>query len=415
MKIWKTLSRSAILLSSFALVAGLFSQPAIADEFKLVYPKHPPTPVAHPAPPQWTENTLLVMPNKADEDAMDLIKEVDGTISETIGEGELTVWVVKFKDSKHFAGAEKTFSKDKQVKNFQRDFIWHGQATANDPYFPQEWQLNAMKVPQAWDISFGGTNTIGVLDTGVNTGNVDLSGKLYSGYTTTTGRNSQKDVYGHGTMVATTAAAIADNGKGTAGPARLARIYPVCASNSQGYFTTKDMIKGIQNIGNAGHKLINMSLNGTPPYTLVNAKYNSSLHSYFKWFHDTKGGLIFNAAGNDGMYDSNPKVPYLIVVSAIDSAGQLASWSNYGAPIWFTAPGVNVVCTQGTGQAVYVSGTSFASPLACSIAALVWGRNPSLKNTQVEAILKTSASPHDGSWNQFFGYGLPDAQYAFWQ
>lgn len=413
MKIWKSVSRSAILLSSFALVAGLVS-PASAGDRTLVMPTERPRPVLNSKPVQWTENTLLVMPfSPGSEDATDLIKEVEGTIAETIGEGEMTVWVVKFNDSRHFSDAEKKFSKDKNVKNFQRDFIWHGQMTANDPYFPQQWHMNALNVPKAWDISQGGSNVIGVIDTGVNTSNSDLSGKCLTGYDSVKGSNGQKDVHGHGTMVSTTAAAIANNGKGTAGPAALSRIYPVCSSNSKGSFSSSAMIKGIQAVGNAGHKLINMSVNAAPPYTLANAKYNSSLHSYFKWFHDTKGGLIFNAAGNDAKLDSNKMVPYLIVVSAVNSSLKLASFSNYGKPVWFTAPGQGIYCSQGTGQVVSVSGTSFSSPLACSVAALVWGKKPSLTNLQVEQILKNSAG--NGSWNQYFGYGMPDAEKALSQ
>lgn len=414
MKIRKTVSRSAILLSSIALVVGLFNPTSAADR-QLVMPTQRPTPIANPKPVQWTENTLLVMPFQADgEDATDLVKEVDGTITETIGEGDMTVWVVTFKDTKHFSAAEKKFSTDKNIKNFQRDYIWHGQMTANDPYFPQQWHLNALNVPKAWDISQGGTNVIGVIDTGVYVTNTDLSGKLLTGWDSTRGVAGQKDVNGHGTMVATTAAAIANNGKGTAGPATLARVYPVLASNSSGSFTTTAMIKGIQAIGNAGHKLINMSVNATPPYTLVNKNYNSSLHTYFKWFHDTKGGLIFNAAGNDAKYDGAPLCPYLIVVSAIDSSLSLASFSNYGKPIWFTAPGAGIYCQKGSGTIVSVSGTSFSSPLACSIAALVWGRKPTLTNLQVETILKKSAGT--GTWqNGYYGFGMPDAVKALSQ
>lgn len=413
MKIRKSVSRGAILLSSIALVAGLFNPVSAADR-KLVMPKHPPTPLANSRSVEWTENTLLVMPFKPDsEDATDLIKEVEGTVTDTIGEGEMTVWVVSFKDAKHFCDAEKKLSKDKNIKNFQRDFIWHGQMTANDPYYPQQWHLSALNVPEAWDISQGGSNVIGVLDTGVTTSNSDLSGKCLTGYDAVKKASGQKDVNGHGTMVSTTAAAIANNGKLTAGPATLAKIYPVCASSSKGSFTTSAMIRGIQSIGNAGHKLINLSVNARPPYTLVNSSYNSSLHTYFKWFHDTKGGLIFNAAGNDAMYDSNKMVPYLIVVSAIDSSLTLTYFSNYGKPIWFTAPGQGIYCTKGTGTVVSVSGTSFSSPLTCSIAALVWGKKPTLTNLQVEQILKNSAG--SGSWNQYYGYGMPDAVKALSQ
>jgi hypothetical protein len=83
--------------------------------------------VATPAR-EFVENTLLVMPySRDDEDTQDLIKEVDGTITETIGEGNMTVWVVKFKDPKKFEEAEKKLAKDKSLKSVERDTVFNNQ------------------------------------------------------------------------------------------------------------------------------------------------------------------------------------------------------------------------------------------------------------------------------------------------
>lgn len=126
-----------------------------------------------------------------------------------------------------------------------------------------------------------------------------------------------------------------------------------------------------------------------------------------------KGGLVFNAAGNNGRLDSNPRRYYLIVVSAIDNKYGLASFSNYGNPIWFTAPGTAVWCSDRYGRAASVNGTSFASPICAAVAAMVWSANPALRNTQVEQILaQTCFKAGTATWTQWFGYGMPNAEAA---
>jgi len=82
-------------------------------------------------------------------------------------------------------------------------------------------------------------------------------------------------------------------------------------------------------------------------------------------------------------------------------------------------PGVYIPCStkQKEGKIVAVSGTSFSSPLAASIAALIWGAKPSLTNLQVEQIMINTANrKHDPDFsggyvapNQVYGYGMPDA------
>ncbi len=365
----------------------------------------------------WRSNTLLVMPCKSsDDDTLDELSELKGTVVRTIGHGSMTVWEVTFPDTQHFVEAEKHLSSDKKFSSVQRDYVLHAKETTTDSYFSSEWHLNALNVPAAWDLTHGSpAASIAVIDTGVNTSNPDLLGKCFNGYDSVLNTTSQYDVQGHGTMCSTTAAAIANNGNNTVGPARLSTIFPIRAGQPTGQFYSADILDGFYYaINNTPAKLINFSVNGDPPYSIANKSIHSTLHSYFKTFHDTKGGLIFNAAGNSALFDSNPLLPYLIVVSAIaeptppNNKFVLTDFSNYGNCIWFAAPGENIYCSDENNTIVSVAGTSFSSPLTCSVAALIWGAKPSLTNLQVESIMKNH-SLNLPNWNIYYGYGIPDA------
>jgi subtilisin family serine protease len=381
-------------------------------------------------PGEVASNSLLIMPNKSDkDDAFQKIREVNGTIVRTIGTGENTVWEVEFASQDQFLKAERELIKDKHLKKMQRNYIY--QVQTNDEYFPAQDYLvpqKGLNVLDAWAQSSGEqTNIIGVIDTGVSLKNVDLLGKCYTGYDCTKDKETQKDTAGHGTMVSTTAAAINNNFYLTAGPARNSQIFPLNAySKKIGGFPTGNLIEAMDQCISRGIKIVNMSLNNKyPEYSISNSSYNSVLHTQFQQFHNN-GGLVFNAAGNDPHEDTmNARQPYLIVVSASDTAtGYLANFSTYGNPVWFTAPGTNIVCSSkaGKGKVVAVSGTSFSSPLVASIAALIWGAKPSLTNTQVEQILiQTANKKHDprypsgyGVPNNVYGYGMPDAAAAMY-
>ncbi len=63
----------------------------------------------------------------------------------------------------------------------------------------------------------------------------------------------------------------------------------MCAGNSKG-FSTSSLVEAVNHLGNKGVKLINLSVNAPPPYSIANSSVNSALHTYFKWFHDTQNG-----------------------------------------------------------------------------------------------------------------------------
>jgi subtilisin family serine protease len=362
-----------------------------------------------------TVTTSKASESETEEDLQTSIRAMGGDIVDSIGEGKMTVWVVKFPSQDRFLQAEQKLVNDTRVKSLQRDYLFRNKVASkvDDPFFASQWYMDALNVLPAWDLNKGGPNIIGIVDSGTDTQISDLKGKIYAGYDAVTQKLKQADVEGHGTMVATTAAATANNGIGTAGPATLSRIYPVRVGFANGDVSVSAILKGIEKCGNLGIKIINLSSNGDPPFTFSHKKFNRVLHKYLQWYHDERGGLVFNAAGNSGTHDDSRLQPYLIVVTALDESYSLANFSTWGRSSWFTAPGTNIVCSDRDGEVVSVAGTSFSSPLCASIASLIWGAKPSMTNLDVEKILIETCQKAKGRpWTQWFGYGLPNAEAA---
>lgn len=406
-----------IVMVSLSLVigfAGATIQPAVcAPDKQLTMPHSLPKP-APKANAETQEDTLLVMvaADAEKDEIRETLNQVHGEVLETIGEGPLTTLVVRTEKG-HLDETEKKLAKDKHFSAVQRNFQYKPMAVVNDPFFGNEWHLSAIDAPGAWQLTQGSNVTIAVLDTGCNRSMVELSGKTYSGYDAYANVAGQNDSHGHGSMVATTAAANTNNLRATASPARSSFVYPVKISGPNNTASDASIIRGIQMCAQLNFKLINLSFNSAPPYSIANKNAHSVLHAYMKWYHDQKGGLIFNAAGNDGMQDNSPFCPYLIVVSALGTNYSLTNFSNYGSPVWFTCPGQSIYCSNNNGQVVSVDGTSFASPLAASTAALVWSKKPWLTNIGVEHALRSTSANVPGSfWNKFYGYGLVNARRA---
>jgi PKD repeat protein len=115
------------------------------------------------------------------------------------------------------------------------------------------------------------------------------------------------------------------------------------------------------------------------------------------------GGLIFKAAGND----SSETADYLcarndvLCVAATDQNDCKASFSTYGSWVDISAPGVGIWSSwHNPDDPVndYIStmdGTSMATPLSASVAALIWSQNPTWTAAQVRQRLFDSADRID--------------------
>ena len=101
----------------------------------------------------------------------------------------------------------------------------------------------------------------------------------------------------------------------------------------------------------------------------------------------------------------------MIAVAASDSNDSRPRWSSTGPDVELIAPGVSVLSTvPGDGYATK-SGTSMASPHVAGAAALAWMAAPTLTNSELRAILRTTAEDIGLSATQG-GYGLVRADRA---
>ncbi len=284
------------------------------------------------------------------------------------------------------------------------DYQAHVQSVPNDPLFKRQWGLSQIGAEQAWSLASDTSSIIiAVVDTGLerahpdlaplvwrNTGEVPQNGRDDDGngyvddaqgwrfYHTYVGGGYEArgdpfvdDDNGHGTHVAGTAGAVANNALGVAGIARGSPLMAVKVLDSSGYGWYSDIAAGILYAADNGAQVINLSLGGDEPSeTLCHAVSLAVNH----------GKLVVAAAGNGGTAVSYPAMcPGALAVAATDRADQHAAFSNPGPRIDLAAPGVDIWSTYylpASGQPTYwsLSGTSEAAPLASGTAALVWSR-----------------------------------------
>jgi subtilisin family serine protease len=229
-----------------------------------------------------------------------------------------------------------------EVLYAQPNYVYHAFAAApNDTHFGQLWGLGGtpgVGALPAWDRSRGAGQVIAVVDTGVDLTHPDLAGNLWTGAGGIHGHDfvdnddDPSDLNLHGTHVAGTAAAIADNGQGIAGVAPQAQIMAVRVLNQDGSGNSSQIANGIAFAANNGASVINLSLGGPGGGGGDQAMSDAIALA------EQKNTVVVAAAGNDNNNnDANPVTPCtlpnanLICVAAVTSSGDRASFSNFGA------------------------------------------------------------------------------------
>jgi thermitase len=308
--------------------------------------------------------------------------------------------------------------------------ILRTQAVPNDPLFGELWGLNNtgqtggtadadIDAPEGWDAaglgSFptGGAVKVGIVDTGIQAAHADLSGKavdcaesigLIPGVLPGSIRVGRcADDNGHGTHVAGTIAAKANNGIGVAGvsfnsPLSICRAL----SGALGVGTTADIANCITWVHDRGARVISMSFGGGASTTLQNA-------INYAWKGGAaNGSVLVAAAGNDGDATLNYPAAYpnVVSVAATDHNDQRASFSNANADVELAAPGVDVLSTWNNGAYNTISGTSMATPHAAAVAAVVRTLNAGLTAAQVVARLDSAVDDKGAPGRDpSFGFG----------
>jgi len=277
------------------------------------------------------------------------------------------------------------------------------QMTPNDPSYSSQWHLPKIQAPTAWLTSTGSSSIqIAILDTGVDPGHMDLYTKMVSGWNIFDNNSDSRDVHGHGTKVAGTAAASSNNGIGGAGVSWNSLIMPIRVTDTAGYATYSTLASGLNWAADRGARVANMSFDVTGSSTV------SSAAQYFQ----SKGGVVVSSAGNSGTSSTLAPSPFIITVSATDPNDAIYSWSTTGNRVTLSAPGCVFTTFNGNtyGSAC---GTSFSSPVVAGVAALLLATNPNLSPAQAVAILQSSSDDLGSTGlDPIFGYGRVNASKA---
>lgn len=269
------------------------------------------------------------------------------------------------------------------------------------------WQLGAIDEagisPNVLHASAG--VEIAVIDTGADLTVPEIAARTVRAYDVRTGTSDVRDANGHGTFVASIAAAYSGD----------ARLLIVKAGSSSGAFTDAGESAAIRYAVAHGARIINLSIGG--PTT-------SKVERSAIRFAVRHGVLVVTASGNDHGLGNPVEYPAALLqpvgsngvggaglVVAASQDGARASFSGSGSWISLAAPGVDVYGAFGGRRHGYGSGTSFAAAEVSGAAALVWAADPKLTAQRIARLLEDTASGH-GTWNADLGFGVVDVAAA---
>jgi len=275
--------------------------------------------------------------------------------------------------------------------------------TPNDPVYPNQWSLSLISAPDAWSTTTGSPSVVvAILDTGVDAFHEDLAPNIVGGWNIYDDNSDTSDVYGHGTMVAGTVAAVSNNARGIASVAWQSRIMPVRIAGPSGSAYISDIASGLVWAADHGARVANIS------YMVTTSSAVTDAAEYFQ----SRGGVVTVSAGNYSTFDPSPDNPYILTVSATDQNDLPYSWSNSGNNVDLAAPGCVYVVLNG-GRYGYSCGTSFSAPVVAGVAALVLAQNPGMTPAEVTSTLQQSADDlGNPGFDPVYGWGRVNAANA---
>jgi len=250
------------------------------------------------------------------------------------------------------------------------------------------WAQKRLSPDRVWSLTRGEGVMVGVIDTGVDADAEPLKGRVLPGVDVVNGGGrADDDCFGHGTFVAGIIGAERLKGTGVAGVAPGVQILPIRQANDSNDGTASGMAQGIVAAVDGGADVINISASSFLP--------SKSLEDAVK-YATAMDVLIVTAASNEAEA-GNPKAypaayPEVLSVGAIDADGQRSEFSETGDFLDVVAPGVDIVgLSRGGRSHIQDSGTSYASPFAAGVAALVRAYHPGLSAAQVKHRIEATA------------------------
>ena len=318
-------------------------------------------------------------------------------------------------------------------------FLLPGVASAavpNDPGWSQQWNLSVIRAERAWAGSKGAGSVVAVIDTGVDLGHPDLSGRLVTGYDFIDGGTPQ-DQNGHGTFMAGIVSAATGNSEGVASVAPAAKIMPIRVLKADGTGDPDVVAEGIRWAVSHGADVINLSLAETAGggVSLPIDFFSSSELDAAIREAAAAGRFVAIAAGNNFDDGGSSRTAYdaevngVLVVGASTSGDARAAYSNYGSGLDVLAPGggsssspADTACATNApvistwwedGVSLYGKGcgTSMAVAHVSGVAALLMTKGYSASGA-ASRIIATAKDLGGGGWDSQTGHGRVDAYAA---
>jgi hypothetical protein len=341
------------------------------------------------------------------------------------------IYYVKFPRSMKVTTVCDAFAADENIEHVAPQFRFKTQAVPDDPrYTQQRIQLELLNLPGAWDIVKGdsGKVVIAIVDGGTEWMHEDLADNIWVNEDETAGNNRDDDQNGfvddvrgwnfangtnnptglpgqpingtHGTRTAGIAGAVTDNAIGIAGTSWNAQIMPINASAQED--TVDEAIvfgyEGIVYAADNGADIISNSWGGdlNPEF----ASFIGLFQDIIDFAHEN-GSVVVVAAGNGGTNNDNTlRIPsildHVLSVGSIDVNSTKSGFSNYGVKVHVYAPGQNVPSTHADNEYGFQSGTSFSTPYAAGVAALVKTLHPDWSPDQVREQVRVTAVNIEG-------------------
>ncbi len=287
-------------------------------------------------------------------------------------------------------------------------------APPNDPFYSQQWYLDQIEAPAAWDVVTPDTTiVIAVVDNGVNFNLPELQSARWNNVAEVNGaaevdddgNGYVDDLYGydfieydgdpnpnpvdgdnsHGTHVSGIAAATRNNRIGIAGVAGGAKVMGVRVGQAG---SIPYGFEGVYYACVSGAKVINCSWGGA-----TESAYEREVVNYVR----SRGCVVVCSAGNNG--NSIPRYPAAIegVLSVAATAGDntAASFTNYGPWVKISAPGVYILSTLADGTYGAWQGTSMAAPIVTAVCGLMFKKHTDWSSDQIVTAICNSADPID--------------------
>ncbi len=246
---------------------------------------------------------------------------------------------------------------------------------------------------------------VAVIDTGIDEFNFMFKDRVITSdsYNIAAGNGNVKDEHGHGTHVSGT---IVDATPGNV------QIMSLKVGNSLGLSTTSFLRTAIQYAVENNANVVNISMGMFDTSGRPMTAYDTAIQAAYN-----KGIPICVAAGNDSVdakYTYPACNPQTLTVSALGKSGKLATYSNRGNVIDFTAPGSGIVSACNGGTTVDMDGTSMAAPHITAAAAYMKMLKPDLTVEGVyNELKKYCLDLGDTGKDTLYGWGCPNLKSLF--